>query len=70
MRPQYHRGGTMNTERNFSAFWSGQGLHPCLELAFYCVTGWRASLTFYFNWLMGWQRNSVYDGGWFEWSDG
>lgn len=29
---------------------------------------WRASLDFYYAWLMGWENISVYDGGWFEWS--
>jgi thiosulfate/3-mercaptopyruvate sulfurtransferase len=39
-----------------------------MQIAFYCGTGWRASLAFFYAWLMGWQRISVYDGGWLEWS--
>jgi thiosulfate/3-mercaptopyruvate sulfurtransferase len=35
---------------------------------FYCGTGWRASLAFFYAWLMNWQRIGVYDGGWCEWS--
>ncbi|MEJ2247847.1 MAG: rhodanese-like domain-containing protein, partial [Acidobacteriota bacterium] len=35
---------------------------------FYCGTGWRASEAFFYAYLMGWERISVYDGGWFEWS--
>jgi hypothetical protein len=23
---------------------------------------------FFYAWLMGWERISVYDGGWYEWS--
>jgi thiosulfate/3-mercaptopyruvate sulfurtransferase len=39
-----------------------------MRIAFYCGTGWRASLAFFYAWLMGWEHISVYDGGWFEWS--
>jgi 3-mercaptopyruvate sulfurtransferase SseA len=38
------------------------------DLAFYCGTGWRASETWFYAYLMGWDRIAVYDGGWFEWS--
>jgi thiosulfate/3-mercaptopyruvate sulfurtransferase len=37
--------------------------------AFYCGTGWRGSEAFFNTWLMNWPRVSVYDGGWFEWSN-
>jgi len=37
--------------------------------AFYCGTGWRGSEAFFNTWLMGWPRVSVFDGGWFEWSN-
>lgn len=47
---------------------AGSNVHPDLQTAFYCGTGWRASLAFYYAWLMGWENISVYDGGWFEWS--
>jgi hypothetical protein len=30
--------------------------------------GWRASLAFFYAWLMDWERIAVYDGGWCEWS--
>lgn len=39
------------------------------ENAFYCGTGWRASEAWYNAWLIGFSRISVYDGGWFEWSN-
>ena len=35
---------------------------------FYCGTGWRASLAFFYAWLMNWERIGVYDGSWCEWS--
>jgi thiosulfate/3-mercaptopyruvate sulfurtransferase len=37
-------------------------------VAFYCGTGWRASETWFYAYLQGWERIAVYDGGWFEWS--
>ena len=41
---------------------------PDKWVAFYCGTGWRASETWFYAYLQGWERIAVYDGGWFEWS--
>ena len=49
--------------------WKSQGITPDKHLAFYCGTGWRGSEAWFNAWLMGWARVSVYDGGWFEWSN-
>ena len=49
--------------------WKDKGITPDKHLAFYCGTGWRGSEAFYNAWLMGWPRVSVFDGGWFEWSN-
>ena len=49
--------------------WNEAGITPDKHLAFYCGTGWRGSEAFYNAWLMGWPRVSVFDGGWFEWSN-
>ena len=51
-----------------TALWRSQGIAPDGHTAFYCGTGWRASLAFFYAWLMGWHDISVYDGGWLEWS--
>ncbi len=51
------------------AMWNEAGISPEKHLAFYCGTGWRGSEAFFNAWLMGWPRVSVYDGGWFEWSN-
>lgn len=65
----YHRpDGSMKPAEEICGFWRDEGLHPGLQTAFYCGTGWRASVAFFYAWLMGWERISVYDGGWFEWS--
>ena len=49
--------------------WKVAGILPEKHIAFYCGTGWRASEAFYNAWLMGWPQVSVFDGGWFEWSN-
>ncbi len=49
--------------------WESNGITPDKHLAFYCGTGWRGSEAWFNAWLMGWPRVSVYDGGWFEWSN-
>jgi len=49
--------------------WKDAGITPNKHLAFYCGTGWRGSEAFFNAWLMGWPRVSVFDGGWFEWSN-
>jgi len=48
--------------------WFDAGITPDKHNAFYCGTGWRGSEAFFNAFLMGWDRISVYDGGWFEWS--
>jgi molybdopterin synthase sulfurtransferase len=60
-----------NTMRDFSdvaSVWREVGITPEKKVAFYCGTGWRASETFFYAYLMDWPNVSVYDGGWFEWS--
>ncbi|GMQ85079.1 MAG: rhodanese-like domain-containing protein [Acidimicrobiia bacterium] len=60
-----------NTMRDFNEIasaWGEAGITPDKKVAFYCGTGWRASETFFYAYLMDWPDVSVYDGGWFEWS--
>lgn len=37
------------------------------DLAFYCGTGWRASIPFLISYQAGFKNISVYDGGWYQW---
>jgi molybdopterin synthase sulfurtransferase len=60
--------GRMKPAADIAAQWRGAGIDPEMHVVFYCGTGWRASLAFFYAWLMGWEHISVYDGGWFEWS--
>ncbi len=60
------------TTREFNEIaeiWEKNSITPDKHLAFYCGTGWRGSEAWFNAWLMGWPRVSVYDGGWFEWSN-
>ena len=60
--------GLMLGAAEITALWHSQGITPDRHTAFYCGTGWRASLAFFYAWLMGWGHIAVYDGGWLEWS--
>ena len=51
--------------------WIDQGISvdsPKLQTIFYCGTGWRASLAWFYAYVNGMKNISVYDGGWYEWS--
>jgi thiosulfate/3-mercaptopyruvate sulfurtransferase len=60
---------TMREYHEVETLWAEAGITPDKHNAFYCGTGWRGSEAFFNAWLMGWPRVSVYDGGWFEWSN-
>jgi thiosulfate/3-mercaptopyruvate sulfurtransferase len=59
---------TMRSYPEIVARWAEAGITADKRVAFYCGTGWRASETWFYAWLMGWPRIAVYDGGWLEWS--
>jgi 3-mercaptopyruvate sulfurtransferase SseA len=59
---------TMRAYPEIAANWEEAGIIPDKWVAFYCGTGWRASETWFYAYLMDWPRIAVYDGGWFEWS--
>lgn len=71
----YHMENYRNPDQTAREFhevtkiWEEAGITPDKHIAFYCGTGWRGSEAFYNAWLMGWPRVSVFDGGWFEWSN-
>lgn len=49
--------------------WKDMGITADKHNAFYCGTGWRGSEAFFNAYLMGWPRISVFDDGWFGWSN-
>ena len=68
MQPYRSIDNTMRAYPEIAANWQAAGITPDKWVAFYCGTGWRASETWFYAFLMGWDRIAVYDGGWFEWS--
>ena len=59
---------TMREYHEIEANWRDAGITADKRVAFYCGTGWRASETFFYAYLLEWKQVAVYDGGWFEWS--
>jgi thiosulfate/3-mercaptopyruvate sulfurtransferase len=59
---------TMRPYPEIAANWAAAGITPDKWVAFYCGTGWRASETWFYAYLMNWPTIAVYDGGWWEWS--
>lgn len=49
--------------------WNKAGIDTNKHLAFYCGTGWRGAEAFFNAYLLGLPKVSVFDGGWFEWSN-
>ena len=68
MSEYQHGDARMRPAAVIERMWDGAGIVRGQPAIFYCGTGWRASLAFFYAWLMGWEQISVYDGGWFEWS--
>jgi thiosulfate/3-mercaptopyruvate sulfurtransferase len=64
----HHSDGRMKPAADIGRMWRSAGIHAGRQTVFYCGTGWRASLAFFYAWLMNWPRIAVYDGGWCEWS--
>jgi 3-mercaptopyruvate sulfurtransferase SseA len=70
----YHMQHYRNVDNTMRAYpeiaenWEEAGITADKWVAFYCGTGWRASETWFYAYLMGWERIAVYDGGWYEWS--
>jgi len=58
--------GRMLPAAQITRMWRESGVVPEQDVVFYCGTGWRASLAFFYAWLTGWPRISVHDGGYFE----
>jgi thiosulfate/3-mercaptopyruvate sulfurtransferase len=60
--------GSMAHPQHIRQIWDAARIDPARRVVFYCGTGWRASLAFFYAWLMGWENIGVFDGGWCEWS--
>ena len=58
--------GTLRTE--MENMWKDLGITRDKKVIFYCGTGWRSSLAFFFAYLQGFQDIKNYDSGFFGWS--
>lgn len=67
MEDYTHKDGTYITMDEMKTLWKGLDFTPDNELAFYCGTGWRASIPFLIMYEAGYKNMSMYDGGWFQW---
>ena len=51
-------------------YWQTVGIAREHPVIFYCGSGWRSSVAFFFaKCLLGWPDVRNYDGGWLEWSE-
>jgi len=48
--------------------WKNAGITPDKQVVFYCGTGWRSSLAFFYAYVLGYDNTRNYDGSWLEWS--
>jgi len=62
--------GTLRTLEEVKDFWAAEGITANRTVSFYCGTGWRAALSWHYAYRMGWDHISLYDGGWYEWTEG
>ncbi|MBZ7976934.1 rhodanese-like domain-containing protein [Campylobacter sp. RM12637] len=63
----YDPDGTLRNPYEIYELWQSQGINKNDNLAFYCGTGWRASVAWFIALLDGWENIYVYDGGWNAW---
>lgn len=59
--------GTVINMEQMRELWKDLDFDESNELAFYCGTGWRATIPFLIMYENGYDNMSLFDGGWFEW---
>ncbi len=59
--------GTLRNPKEIFELWKTQKILEGDKLAFYCGTGWRASIPWFMTQMAGWKDTYVYDGGWNAW---
>jgi molybdopterin synthase sulfurtransferase len=62
-----HEDGTYITMDEMKELWKDLDFTLDNDLAFYCGTGWRASIPFLIMYENGYTNMSMYDGGWYQW---
>ena len=59
---------TLREPADIEGYWQAHAIGRENTIAFYCGTGWRASLAWFAASILGYEKAAVYDGGWYEWS--
>ena len=67
MEDYTHEDGTYISLDEMTALWDGLDFNLDNDIAFYCGTGWRASIPFLIMYENGYDNMSMYDGGWYQW---
>jgi thiosulfate/3-mercaptopyruvate sulfurtransferase len=70
MESYLNENGTFKKMEEVETMWFKSGITRDKRVVFYCGTSWRSSLAFFFAYVMGWERISNFDGGWYDWSLG
>ncbi|MFC2661528.1 MAG: rhodanese-like domain-containing protein [Eubacterium sp.] len=60
---------TMRSASEIKALWKADGVDSSKHLSFFCGSGWRASVTLWDAWVMGYNNASLYSDGWQVWSN-
>ena len=63
----YDPDDTLRNPKEIVELWKSQQIYATDHLAFYCGTGWRASVPWFITQLLAWENSAVYDGGWNAW---
>ena len=59
---------TFRSQSEILNIWKKLNVTPEKEPVFYCGTGWRSSMGFFFAYLAGFDKMRNYDGSFYEWS--
>lgn len=59
--------GMILSMEEIEAMWNEQNITKDNDLAFYCGTGWRATIPFIIAYENGYENIQLFDGGWFVW---
>lgn len=63
----YDPDGTLRNPLEMMALWESQGIKKDDNAAFYCGTGWRASISWEMTQMLGYDNFKLFDGGWNDW---
>ncbi|MTI13140.1 rhodanese-like domain-containing protein [Sansalvadorimonas verongulae] len=69
MNAYHNPDGTMRDYQHIAQFWNDWGIHPDMNLSFYCGNGWRASEAWWYARAMGYENSSIYSSGWMRWRE-